>query len=135
MLIKKMLKNTVQARENLLEITEILLAAMVFISVVYFGMNGTLGFLAKDWSSMSVMYDFISFILLILLGLEVARLILVHSITVVMELMLLIVARKMLYPEIAPLDLLYCAMAFSLIVLIYYLYEIKPIKNLEDLTK
>jgi hypothetical protein len=81
------------------------------------------------------MYEFISFILLALLGFELIRLILVHSITVVMELMLLIIARKMLYPEIVALDLLCCVIAFLLTIGAYYLYESKPLKGLEDITK
>ncbi len=134
MVMQKLVSAATRARNGILEITEIILAAMVLCAVVYFGFNGAQAFLSKDWSSISVMYEFISFILLILLGLEVTRLILVHNITVVMELMLLIIARKMLYPEIVALDLLFCAIAFSLVVGIYYLYEIKPIKGLNNLT-
>lgn len=134
MLVRKLIKATTRGRDSVLEITEIVLALMVLFAVVYFSFNGVQTFLLKDWSSTPVMYEFISFILLILLGLEIIRLILVHSINVVMELMLLVIARKMLYPDIIPLDLLFCAMAFSLIVGIYYLYEIKPIKGLGNLT-
>ena len=135
MFIQKLINATKGLRNSILEITEVLLATLIFFAIVYFGFNGMQGFLVKDWSSISVMYEFISFVLLILLGLEVARLILVHSITVVMELMLLIIARRMLYPEIIPLDLLFCAISFSIVVIMYYLYETKPIKKLEDLTK
>lgn len=114
---------------------ESILTLAVFCAVVYFSLNTAIDFLDKDWSTTSVMYDFISFILLILLGFELMRLILVHSITVVMELMLLIIARKMLYPEIVALDLLYCVMAFLLTIGVYYLYELKPLKSLDDITK
>jgi hypothetical protein len=107
----------------------------MFFAVLYFSFNTGGSFLYKDWSSTSVMNEFISFILLVLLGFELIRLILVHSITVVMELMLLIIARKMLYPEIVALDLLYCVVAFLLTVGIYYFYELKPLKSLEDITK
>lgn len=122
-------------RDHLLEIVEMIFAILIFCAVLYFSWEGMQTFLSKDWSSMSVMYEFISFILLILLGLEVSRLILVHSITVVMELMLLIIARKMLYPEIVPLDLLFSTLAFAVVVGIYYFYELKPIQGLSDLTQ
>lgn len=122
-------------RDSLLEIAEIILAAIVFFGVVYFGIEYGWGFLSKDWSNVSVIYEFISFILIMLLGFEVTRLILVHSITVVMELMLLVIARKMLQPDIAAIDLLFCVAAFCLTIGTYYLYEIKPIKSLMDLTK
>ena len=134
-MIQKLIDTTVRARQSALEIMEVVLAIAVFCAVAYFSFHAAQSFLLKDWSNMSVMYEFISFILLILLGLEVTRLILVHSITVVMELMLLIIARKMLYPDITALDLLFCAVAFVLVIGIYYLYELKPIKSLEDITK
>ena len=124
-----------QARYGILEIVEGVLALVMFFAVLYFSFNTGESFLYKDWSSTSVMNEFISFILLVLLGFELIRLILVHSITVVMELMLLIIARKMLYPEIVALDLLYCVVAFLLTVGIYYFYELKPLKSLEDITK
>jgi hypothetical protein len=124
-----------QARYGILEIVEGVLALVMFFAVLYFSFNTGGSFLYKDWSSTSVMNEFISFILLVLLGFELIRLILVHSITVVMELMLLIIARKMLYPEIVALDLLYCVVAFLLTVGIYYFYELKPLKSLEDITK
>ena len=135
MMISRMIHATIQIRQSILEIVEIVLAGIIVCAVAYFSFHAGLSFLVMDWSSMTVMYQFISYILLVLLGLEVARLILVHSITVVMELMLLIIARKMLYPDITALDLLYCAIAFVLIVGIYYLYESRPIKSLEDISK
>ncbi len=135
MMIQKIIDTTVRVRQSVLEIVEIVLAGVIVCAVAYFSFQGAANFLSMDWSQMSVMYEFISYILLILLGLEVARLILVHSITVVLELMLLIIARKMLYPDITALDLLFCAVAFVLVVGAYYLYEMKPIKGLEDMTK
>lgn len=134
-MIQKIIDMTVRVRQRVLEIVEIVLAGVIMCAVAYYSFQGASNFLFMDWSRMSVMYEFISYILLILLGLEVARLILVHSITVVMELMLLIIARKMLYPDITALDLLFCAVAFVLVVGTYYLYEIKPLKGLEDMTK
>lgn len=135
MKIRQLINTIKQTQLGLLEVMEGILALVMFIVVVYFSLNTAESFLHKDWSSTSVMYEFISFILLVLLGFELIRLILVHSITVVMELMLLIIARKMLYPEIVALDLLYCVIAFLLTVGIYYLYELKPLKSLEDITK
>jgi hypothetical protein len=128
--------NTIkQAKHNVLEILEGVLALMILFAVLYFGFNTAESFLYKDWSSTSVMYEFISFVLLVLLGFELIRLTMIHNITVVMELMLLIIARKMLYPEITALDLLYCVIAFLLTIGTYYFYELKPIKSLEDITK
>lgn len=135
MKIRQFINKIKQSRHGVLEIMEGVLALAMFFAVLYFSFNIAESFLHKDWSNTSVMYEFISFILLALLGFELIRLILVHSITVVMELMLLIIARKMLYPEIVALDLLYCVIAFLLTIGACYLYESKPLKGLEDITK
>lgn len=117
-----------------MKITEIILALCVFLAVIHFSIETARGFFCEDWSEISVMYEFISFSMLIFLGLEIIRLILIQSINVVMELILLIIARKMLYSDITPFDLLLCVVAFCLTVGVYYLHGIKPIKSLEDLT-
>ncbi len=133
--MRKVINKIMQIRHGVLEIVELILAIVVFVVVLYFGFNMAKGFILIDWSAASSLYEFISFVLLILLGLEVSRLIAVHNITVVMEIMLLIIARKMLYPDISALDLLFSTIAFALVVGVYYLYKIKPIKSLDDLTK
>ncbi len=132
---KKRLMNTRQGKHFSLKSIEVSLSAIVLCGTVYFGVIALSNFVYRDWSIVTTMYDFIATILVVLLGFEVARLILVHSIVVVMELMLLVVARKMLYPDIPALDLVYCAIAFAVVVGIYYLYRRIPLKSLEDLTQ
>ncbi len=132
---KKRLMNTRQGKHFFLKSIEVSLSAIVLCGTVYFGVIALSNFVYRDWSIVTTMYDFIATILVVLLGFEVARLILVHSIVVVMELMLLVVARKMLYPDIPALDLVYCAIAFAVVVGIYYLYRRIPLKSLEDLTQ
>lgn len=132
---RKNLMNILQGKHFFLKLIEVFLSALVLCGTVYFGVIALSNFVQRDWSSVTTMYDFIATILVVLLGFEVARLILVHSIIVVMELMLLVVARKMLYPDIPALDLVYCAVAFAVIVGVYYLYRRIPLKSLEDLTQ
>lgn len=129
-----LLVTTKWIRDHAIEIAEVVLATLIFCAVLYFSWKGMWVFQSKDWSQTVVMYEFISFVLVVLLGLEVARLILVRSIGVVMELMMLIVARKMLIPDIQALELVYCAIAFAIIVGVYYVHELKPLKSLENLT-
>lgn len=133
--MKKIINIITGSSHGILEIIEMILAIIVFVAVVYFSFKTGKSFIFNDWAIMSSMYEFISFILLILLGLEVSRLIVVHSITVVMEIMLLIIARKMLYPDISALELLFSTVAFAVVIGVYYLYKTKPIKGLDDLTK
>ncbi len=124
-------------KENLrkiIKIFELILAVVVFFATVYFGFNSVGEFLGKDWSDIETFYEFISYILLILVGFELIRLIVIHSITTVFELMILIVARKMLSPNIEPLEMVLSVFALAILVGLNYIYAFKPIKSLEDLT-
>jgi len=87
-----------------------------------------------DWSNIDTFYQFISFILLLLVGVELIRLIVLHSITTVLELMILIVARKMLSPDLDSLGILLSVIALATLVGINYVYALKPLKSLDDLT-
>jgi len=117
-----------------MKIFEIMLAVFVFLSVVYFGFNTVGSFLGKDWSDIATFYQFISFILLLLVGIELIRLIVFHSITTVLELMILIVARKMLSPDLDSHEILLSVVALAILVGINYVYARKPLKGLTDLT-
>lgn len=133
--IDKLLADVWKAKDVLLKGAEVVLAAVMFCGAVYFGINAFVTFLHRDWSTTATVYDFITHVLVLLLAFEVVRLILVHSIAVVMELLLLVVARKMLYPDITGLDIMFYTVAFAVMVGVYYLYELKPLKSLDDLTK
>ena len=120
--------------QKFIKVFEILLAALVLLAVIYFGFSSIGGFLGKDWSNIAIFYQFISYILLLLVGVELIRLIVLHSITTVLELMILIVARKMLSPDLDSLGLLYNVVALAILVGINYVYALKPLKSLDDLT-
>lgn len=124
-----------QYKRVIFKFLESALALLVLGGVIYFGINGLSDFFTKDWSNIETFYQFISFILLLLVGVEIIRLMLSHSITTVLELMILIVARKMLDPNIDALGLLLSVIALSILVSINYLYALKPLKSLEDLTQ
>lgn len=119
----------------LIKLGETLLAAVMFCGVMYFAFEAVIVFSTKDWSSLTTIYELITTVLALLLAFEVVRLIMVHSIIVVIELLLLVIARKMLYPDIHSAELIYYTIAFAIIIAVYYLYELKPLKSLEDLTK
>lgn len=88
-----------------------------------------------DWSVNPTFYQFISFVLLLLVGIELIRLILSHNISTVLELMILIIARKTLDPNIDSTGILLSVVSLGIVVLINYLYELKPLKSLQDLTQ
>jgi hypothetical protein len=57
-----------------------------------------------------------------------------HSITNVIELMILIVSRKMLTPQVTSLDILLSAIAIIILIATSYVYSRKPLQTLEDLS-
>jgi len=120
--------------QKFIKFFELLLAALILLAVLYFGFNGTYDFLVRDWSSTATFYEFIAFVLLLLVGVELIRLIVLHSITTVLELMILIVARKMLSPDLDSLGIIISVVALAILVGINYVYALKPIKSLDDLT-
>lgn len=122
-------------RKITIKFLESTLALFVLVGVINFGINGIGGFFLKDWYNIATFYQFISFILLLLVGIELIRLMVSHSITTVLELMILIVARKMLDPKIDALGILFSVIALGILVGINYLYALKPLKSLEDLTQ
>jgi len=99
-----------------IKIFELLLAFILLLAVIYFGFSSIGGFLGKDWSNVDIFYQFISFILLLLVGIELIRLIVLHSITTVLELMILIVARKMLSPDLDSLGIVLSVVALAILV-------------------
>lgn len=128
MLLKKTYKKYVKVVESLL-------AAVVFVALIAYASQSMLGFTTADWQQTSTFYDFISSVLLILVGLELIRLMIFHNFSTVLELLILIIARKMLSPEIDALNILFGVLAISVIMAMSYVYELKPIKSLKDLSQ
>ena len=111
------------------------LAVVVLVALLFYSYNSLLNMLNLDWSLDATFYSFISTILLILVGLELIRLMVFHSFTTVLELMILIIARKLLAPEIDALSILLSVLAMAVVIGLNYLYALKPIKSLEDLSR
>lgn len=122
-------------KNKIISITEIILSLLVFVGTINFGVKGTARFLSLDWSLNPTFYQFISFVLLVLVGLELIRLILSHNISTVLELMILIIARKTLDPNIDSTGIFLSMISLGIVVIINYLYEHKPLKSLQDLTQ
>ena len=110
------------------------LALIVLVGLFWFLFNSMWGFLEADWRLVRTFYDFISVILLVLVGLELIRLMVFHNFSTVLELMILIIARKMVSPEIDAVSILLSVLALAIVVGLNYVYTIKPIKSLEDLS-
>jgi len=70
-----------------------------------------------DWASNETLYEFIYRVLLLVIGLELARLLITHDLQAVTELIAFVIARKTLKPDVDAQEVLYVVVAFFLLAL------------------
>lgn len=91
----------------------VMLLFIVFVSVVT-----SIGvFVQSDWSRNQTFYDLIYRILLLVIGLELARLLITHNLQSVIELIAFVIARKTLKPDVTSFDILLIGISFALLIL------------------
>ena len=119
-------------RKDLLDETisffEKTLALIVLVGVFVYGISVVDEFLHLDWSSQDTFYYFIYQLLLIIIGLELARMLLAHSFLSIIELLGFVVARKLLKPDTEILEIALGIAAFVLLVAAYR-YLVCPVTN------
>lgn len=91
---------------------EFILALFVLAGVVASAGSSVQILLAKDWSSTAAFYELIYLVLLLVIGVELVKMLVVRDLLAVLELLAFVVARKMLKPELGSLDILLVVMAF-----------------------
>lgn len=134
MSIQKFITEFIHKHRKLTKVLEWLLSLSVLAGVVYFAYNSAMALPGKDWADTKTFYDFISLALLLIIGLEFSRLIISHSFSRVLELIILIIARKIISPELHANEVLLAVIALAIIVGLAYLYDAKPLHSLEDLS-
>jgi hypothetical protein len=67
---------------------------------------------AMDWRLTETFYELIYRVLLLAIGVELVRTLVTHELGAILELLGFVVARKMLKPDLAVLDILLSAVAF-----------------------
>ncbi len=112
------LKNILQ---KIINYCEIILAIVAVIGVVAFSVSGFSSFLTLHWTS-ELFYEFISTILFITIGVEVARSLVTHSIESVLELLAFVVARKALKPDTNVYEIAVAVLAFCALVITKYFF-------------
>jgi len=70
-----------------------------------------------DWGTNQVFYDFIYRILLLVIGLELARLLITHNLNAVLELIAFVIARKTLKPDVDSFDIFLIVVSFFLLMI------------------
>src|SRR5262249_33558849 len=91
---------------------ERILALVILGGVLVFGLGSTQTMAAMDWRQTETFYELIYRVLLLAIGVEVVRTLLTHELKAILELLGFVVARKMLKPDLAVLDILLSVLAF-----------------------
>ena len=108
---------------------EHLTAAAVIVGLIIFTFNSTAYFLEADWSSINTFYYFIRHVLLLAAGLELAKLLVLHSISPISDLLAFIVASQLLEPEATGLDIILSVTAFAIIFIVNTQFKPDPNPN------
>ncbi len=97
---------------GLVKILERLLALVVLVSTLIFGGGSALILFGANWQTTEAFYDLIYRVLLLVIGLELVRMLVVHDLAAVLELLAFVIARKMLKPDLEARDVVLAVGAF-----------------------
>ena len=91
--------------------------AVVLLLVVLIAIVSSIGiFVQSDWTLNQTFYDLIYRILLLVIGLELARLLITHNLQSVIELIAFVIARKTLKPDVTSSDILLISISIFLLI-------------------
>lgn len=91
---------------------ERLLALGVLIGVIAHTVFSVIVLSGMDWRHTETFYDLVYRVLLLVIGLELVRMLVVHDLMAILELLAFVIARKMLKPDIVALDIVLAVSAF-----------------------
>lgn len=104
--------NKIFSWHTLIATCEKILAGIVILTVCVYAISSVSTFMGMDWTANESFYQFIYRVLLLIIGLELARMLVTHSISAVLELLSFVIARKMLKPDLSSLDIFLSVLAF-----------------------
>ncbi len=104
--------NILNIWEKAVFIAERVIATIVFIAVIAFTVLSFPTLANMDWSNIETFYALIYRVLLIVIGMELVRMLVTHSIAAVLELLAFVIARKMLHPDLTSVDIMLGVVAF-----------------------
>jgi len=111
---------------------ERLLALSVLVGIVIYGVGSAVLLTGLDWKITETFYELIYRVLLMVIGLELVRMLIVHDLSAVLELLAFVTARKVLKPEIEAIDIVLAVIAFvALLGARRYFLEIRKSKPAE----
>lgn len=95
-----------------LSVLERALAVAVMLAVAVAGIGSAQALSGMDWRASETLYEFIYRALLVVIGLELARMLVTHDLNAVLELLAFVIARKMLKPDLASEDIVLGVLGF-----------------------
>lgn len=95
-----------------LKVSEWILAFMVLTASAIYALESIRVMSSMDWSLNGTYYELIYRILLIVIGVELIKMLITHSLEAVLELIAFVIARKMLKPELDSIDLAISVLSF-----------------------
>ena len=101
---------------------ERLLAVAIVAGIIAYGFASVGELLGMDWRSSEAFYDLIYRVLLMVIGVELARTLLTHDLGAILELLAFVVARKTLKPDVDAFDIFLCALAFVALLAARYFF-------------
>ena len=104
---------------------ERLLAVAIVAGIIAYGFASAGELLGMDWRSSEAFYDLMYRVLLMVIGVELARTLLTHDLGAILELLAFVVARKTLKPDVDAFDIFLCALAFVALLAARY-YFLRP---------
>ncbi len=88
------------------------LAVAVLACVILAAVYGGIFLAGLDWTAKETFYELIYRMLLLVIGLELVRMLITHSLAAVLELLAFVIARKMLKPDLTAVDIILSVLAF-----------------------
>lgn len=112
------MKNSItQYYDVLVKWSERLLALTVIVGVLVYAATSVPVFVGMDWGENETIYDLIYRVLLVVIGLELARMLVTHDLKTILEVLAFVVARKMLKPDLTAVDIGISVVAFVALVM------------------
>jgi hypothetical protein len=109
---------------------EKIVAVAVIIGVIVYGVQSAVVLTGLDWAVTETFYELIHRVLAVIIGLELVRMLVSHSIASVLELLAFVIARKMLKPDLESLDVMLGVLAFvSLMAARHYFTETRFLES------
>lgn len=95
---------------------EIALAGLVLVGVLAAAVSSVRELLGLDWSQGATFDRLMSRVLFIAIGLELARMLVVHSLRAILEMLAFAIARNMLLPDRTAVDIVLGAVGFAVLL-------------------